>query len=453
MNRRDLFALAGKIGLVALAQQVPWSVLERLGLVGEYLAEAAALPQNYLINSGTVLASGNNGMAAVASSASSLGAGATSAVDNTDPAYIKTAGNTKSIKLSIDATGGQTGHNLEWAINKNFLTTHGQFGVWVGIPNASAMSNKPQTRLLVSSAPFTKHMSNTITYVDQYDTLWNFVCWHRDSMANTGSESWANTMTRIRLQMIMQTGFSGDIYIDDIVYGMYSRPKVLFVFDDGYDDIMTEAYAYLAPLGLRGNVAVTTSFIGQAGRLTTANLDTLYAAGWDHLNHSVDHTSLTTFSASALTNDLSTSKAFMDAGGWTRASNQYVYPQGLYNSTVVAALRAYGYDVGWSTTAQLQHVGRGLWPERMGLARRNMDGSVSIGTLKGYVTDAIRLGGTVCFYGHEIINGVTAGKTDRAIVRALADFVAPLVAAGVLDNPTCSEWVTGLTSPRRKRTA
>ena len=122
MNRRELFSLAGKVSLVALAQQVPWSVLERLGLVGEYLAEAAALPQNYLINSGTVLASGNNGMAAVASSASALGAGATSAVDNTDPAYIKTAGNTKSIKLSIDATGGQTGHNLEWAINKNFLT-------------------------------------------------------------------------------------------------------------------------------------------------------------------------------------------------------------------------------------------------------------------------------------------------------------------------------------------
>lgn len=451
MNRRDIFALAGKVGIVALAQQVPWAWLERAGLVGAYCAEAAALPQNYQINAGTVLASGNNGMAAVASSASSLGAGATSAVDNTDQRYIYTPGNTKSIKLSIDATGGQTGHNLEWAINKNFQTTHGMFGIWVGIPGASAMSNKPQTRLLVSSAPFTKSFNNTITYVDQKDVLWNFVCYHRDQMANSGSESWANTMTRIRLQMIMQTGFAGDIYIDDITYGAYGRPKVLFVFDDNYDDVITEAYDYMAPRGLRGNVAVCSSFVGNAGRMTVADCNTVYAAGWDLLNHSIDHTDQTTLGASALAQDITTVKAFLAQNGWTRAADQYVYPQGTYNSTVVSALRAAGYTTGWATTAQLQHTMLGLWPERMGLARRNMDGSVLLSTLTGYITDAIRLGGTVCFYGHEITNGVVAGKTDRAILRGLVDFVAPLVAAGVIDNPTCSEWLQGLTYPRRRR--
>ncbi len=44
MNRRDLFKLAGKVGLVALAQQVPWGWIERAGLLGEYMAEAATLP-------------------------------------------------------------------------------------------------------------------------------------------------------------------------------------------------------------------------------------------------------------------------------------------------------------------------------------------------------------------------------------------------------------------------
>ena len=65
MNRRDLFTLAGKVGLVALPQQVPWSWLERAGLLDEYFAEAAALPQNYLVQTGSVLCDTSLGLSGI----------------------------------------------------------------------------------------------------------------------------------------------------------------------------------------------------------------------------------------------------------------------------------------------------------------------------------------------------------------------------------------------------
>ena len=80
----------------------------------------ATLPQNYLINAGTVLFSGNNGIAGLTTNSKSFGPGTTAGTDNTNPLYIKTAGNTKSLKVTIDATAGQTAHNLEWTINKSF---------------------------------------------------------------------------------------------------------------------------------------------------------------------------------------------------------------------------------------------------------------------------------------------------------------------------------------------
>ena len=56
MNRRDLFKLVGKIGVIAAAKVVSWPVLDRLGVSGEeWIAEAASMPQNYVVRAPTLI--------------------------------------------------------------------------------------------------------------------------------------------------------------------------------------------------------------------------------------------------------------------------------------------------------------------------------------------------------------------------------------------------------------
>lgn len=451
MNRRDLFKLAGKIGLVALAQQVPWAWMERAGLVAEYFAEAT-LPQNYQLFPGSVLFNGNTGVAGLTTNTKGFGPGTTTGTDNTHPLYIKTPGNTKSLKVSIDATAGQTSHNLEWTINQSFERAGGTFGFWVSAPDDA--NTLPDFILLVSSSPFSKYFALPVRrYTRQHDgQTWNFISFHRDVMTNTGGESWTNTMTRVRLQVLMPAGKTGDVYVDTGYYAFYDRPKVVFIFDDGYATAKSEGYDYMAPRGLHGAVAVNSSLVGGLGRLTVADNHTLYNAGWDLLSHATVHVDQTTLTQAERVQDIRTNQTYLVANGWKRGASQYVYPNGSHNAAVIADLRAAGYDSGWSVNANIQSTSN-FFPERMGLGRYATDVTRSLNTLKGYVNLAIAHGGTICFYTHDILVGATGPHTERSTFRGLIDYIAPLVAGGVMDNPTPSEWLAGLTHPRRMRAA
>lgn len=449
MNRRDLFRLAGKVGLVALAQQVPWTILERAGFGRDDIAEAA-LPQGYQLFPGSVLFSGNAGIAGLTTNTKGFGPGTTTGTDNTHPLYIKTPGNTKSLKVSIDATAGQTAHYLEWTINQSFERVGGTFGFWVCAPDDT--NTLPDFVLLISSAPFSKYFAMPVRrYTRQHDgQTWNFISFHRDVMTNTGGESWTNTMTRVRLQVLMPAGKVGDVYIDSGLYGFYDRPKVVFIFDAGYASAKSEGYDYMAPRGLRGAVAVNSSLVGGLGRLTVADNHTLYNAGWDLLSHAAVHADQTTLTQAERVQDIRTNQTYLVANGWKRGASQYVYPAGSYNAAVIADLRAAGYDSGWSVNANIQSASN-FFPERMGLGRYATGVTSSLSTLKGYVNLAISMGGTICFYTNDILVGATGSHTERSTFRGLIDYIAPLVAGGVMDNYTPSEWIDGLTQPRRLR--
>ena len=449
MNRRDLFRLAGKVGLVALAQQVPWTILELAGFGRDDIAEAA-LPQGYQLFPGSVLFSGNAGIAGLTTNTKGFGPGTTTGTDNSNPIYIKTQGNTKSLKVTIDATAGQTAHYLEWTINQSFERVGGTFGFWVCAPDDT--NTLPDFVLRISSAPFSKYFAMPVRrYTRQHDgQTWNFISFHRDAMTNTGGESWTNTMTRVRLQVLMPAGKVGDVYIDSGLYGFYDRPKVVFIFNGGYASAKSEGYDYMAPRGLRGAVAVNSSLVGSLGRLTVADNSTLYNADWDLLSHAAVHTDQTTLTQDQRVQDMRTNQAYLLSNGWVRGKTQYVYPNGSYNAAVIADLRAAGYDSGWSMNAMIQRSSQ-LWPERMGLGRYPTDVTSSLSTLKGYVNLAISMGGTICFYAHDILVGATGTQTERSTFRGLIDYIAPLVAGGVMDNPTPSEWIDGLTQPRRLR--
>ena len=107
------------------------------------------------------------------------------------------------------------------------------------------------------------------------------------SMDNMGNNSWDATPNACH--------FCG------ITYGFKNTPVVGLVFDDGYDDIMTvqhpnigdatrdgkTAYQFLADNGMKATCGIIRKKIDDnaAGYFTTAQLQTLYTAGWDLAVH------------------------------------------------------------------------------------------------------------------------------------------------------------------------
>lgn len=73
---------------------------------------------------------------------------------------------------------------------------------------------------------------------------------------------------------------AGNIFVRKIWKGQ-NRTKVMLTFDDSMDGQINYAYPSLATAGFKATIFSSPSDVGGAGRLTEANYQTLYDAGWD----------------------------------------------------------------------------------------------------------------------------------------------------------------------------
>lgn len=71
-----------------------------------------------------------------------------------------------------------------------------------------------------------------------------------------------------------------NVFIRKIWIGK-NRPHIMMTFDDSMDGQINIAYPSLAAAGFKATIFSSPSQVGLAGRLTEADYQTLYAAGWD----------------------------------------------------------------------------------------------------------------------------------------------------------------------------
>jgi hypothetical protein len=121
-------------------------------------------------------------------------------------------------------------------------------------------------------------------------------------------------------------------------------PVVTFIDDDGADDV----YSVLKPLfdskGIVGCCLIITGFIGTAGYMTEANLQTLYSTGWEFLGHGVTYANnLSEFPVDAdLDYQLNEGcKQWLENKGYTMKG--FVYPQSVSDERIRLFTRKY-YD-------------------------------------------------------------------------------------------------------------
>ncbi len=156
--------------------------------------------------------------------------------------------------------------------------------------------------------------------------------------------------------------------MQELQYYVTKKPSFCFVDDD----CRTEAYTILKPMlearGAKGTFASITGSIGEATRMTLAQMQDLVANGHEIISHTHTHRQLTTLTEAEIISEFENSKSILDGYGMT--GDVLAYPNGLYNKQVVELAKKYfkcAMDTGdWSNgsplhTYSLSRLGVGAW--------------------------------------------------------------------------------------------
>ena len=116
------------------------------------------------------------------------------------------------------------------------------------------------------------------------------------------------------------------------------NPVMTFTFDDCWESIYSEGYSYLSSKGFPGVSYLTSDELGDPARMTQANIDTMYGAGWDIAGHY--QTELDAVPDVDAT--LQYIQAYLIAQGYDRGLNEIALPGGVWNETsVIPAVKNY----------------------------------------------------------------------------------------------------------------
>lgn len=348
--------------------------------------------------------------------------------------------------LQITSTNG--GYYATKTISLNAQDS-GVWGMWVYVPSTTNMFGI--TLYLSSNASFTSFFSYQWG-VSVLKNGWNFLSVGRNSFTNTGSESWSNTMIRSRVRVDTIASQTSTATFDSLYYGVYARPKVVIMFDDCFTSAYTVGYPYMDAYGMKGSFGVCSSLIDTANYMTTANLQTAYANGWDVINHTANHNNISAYTAQQVADEVKPCTTYLRSQGFTRngADNLFIYPQGGYSTTAITELQAEGFVSARGTINNRQNTIKGVDAPMLISAGEMRSDTVTLNTAKGWVDDAIANGRTLFIFGHKIVT-TPAVFTEWATAdfQSLIDYIAGFSRAQALDVVTYSEWYKGLTAPRR----
>lgn len=298
----------------------------------------------------------------------------------------------------------------------------------------------------------TVYMNYSISTTNLQKNKWNIVRVAKSEFTANGGEVWTNTMIRMRFRNVSNSATepSTTLFTDLRIERSY-RPKILLQSDNvGSLSTIEKMYPILNTAGLKGTVFVESGLIGVAGKLTLADLQTLYSAGWDLGNHTTDHADLTALTIDEAEANVLACGGFLSSNGFTRGADHIAFPLGATNDTVSAMLERNGFKTGRKATDRTQTV---PVADMFKLDAYTIKAADSLATVKGYVDTAINKGSTTILMIEGLADSSPAAQEWlTSNYQSLIDYIKTKVVSNQLDVVTVSEWYNGLTSPRREVT-
>jgi hypothetical protein len=308
----------------------------------------------------------------------------------------------------------------------------------------SGMQENDQVILTFGTNPASDGAAYTFALKNpKHDGLHYFVV-PASAMTLSGGLVWSSAMTYMQVQVKCLGTTGGQVKVHGVFRRQMARPKLIIDFDDALGTVYTQAFPYMAKYGLVGNVCIIADTVGTAGYCTEAQLDEMYAAGWDmsvHGFYAHDSGALGTYAT--ILADVEHNRDYV-AARWPRAMHHYVYPAGKVVSTdnasksaltaagmITARMTNYSHQVTapWGVDDPLCLYGTGI---------KNNNSAALLSSLD----EAISSGATCRHFGHKIPVTVSDITVDESVAdwRLYVDGVATRVSAGKVDVVTISQW-------------
>jgi peptidoglycan/xylan/chitin deacetylase (PgdA/CDA1 family) len=226
---------------------------------------------------------------------------------------------------------------------------------------------------------------------------WNEVRFGFEQLKKFASFSLTKPVTTLQLRLDPVTGKNATVYLDSFNMVKASRANFLFTMDDQWSSQYEVAYPILEKYGFKGNIAVIPSKVGNTNYMNINQLNEVYSAGWDLMNHTNTHIRLGEATKATQLKELSTAKEYLDTEGFRRASNTVAYPYGSYNNDTLAVLSEQGYKYARTVVDAIETSPLYSPYEAKCI---NLTPNITVEEVKGYIDSAIATGGTIFFLNH-----------------------------------------------------
>jgi len=396
----------------------------------------STLTQNYLVQSGTLFEEfGTVGDWTVS------GAGGSIQADTT---------NTQSGGSALRVDFGSTAVSVTKTISTTAFSKMRTVTLYIYIEDIAKINQSLVTTLFISSSStFTNNYSWRIL-ASRFRTGWNKVVIPKSEFVLTGSESWSNTMIRMRVRCQAASGQTTWMTFDKLVIDEYQLPQVLFTFDNSLASQYTEAYSRLAAKNIKGSVQYRVGNVGGAGYLTVNQIGTMYDNGWDVVPTGTSSMGDLT-SVDEATEDLTVGISTVQNLGYTRgeADRHVFYIDGVVNSFSDGAFDALNLLSGRT----LQTSSHGMTPLPIANVKRlktaQIINTTTYATVKGYIDNAVANGqGVILVFNSLVTTPTTASEWALTDFQTLVDYVSVLESRGYITTKTITEFWKGFTDPR-----
>jgi peptidoglycan/xylan/chitin deacetylase (PgdA/CDA1 family) len=179
------------------------------------------------------------------------------------------------------------------------------------------------------------------------------LCYH--VVSNNPSGRYQISLTKFKEQMayLANNGFTtlsvNEYYSIMTLQTPAPAKPILLTFDDNTADFATNVVPVLKQYGFKATQFAVSGWVNNAGYLTSAQLQTLAAEGYDIQNHTQTHADLSTLTYADAYAEVSSADSFIT--GVTGKKPEFLaYPYGRTDATAQTALRDVGVKMAFTVS-------------------------------------------------------------------------------------------------------
>jgi peptidoglycan/xylan/chitin deacetylase (PgdA/CDA1 family) len=205
------------------------------------------------------------------------------------------------------------------------------------------------------------------------------------------------------------------------------RPTVIFTFDDGWLSVYDKAFPIMGANNQSGVAFVSVEPIlgGWPDFISKADINIMYASGWDISSHTYTHVDLTLLNDTSLKHELNDTKIWLDQNGYTKSSMFLSYPYGGYNNiTILAAVENTGVLAARTVDPATDYVHYVLnSPDILTMKSYEAIGGIDNDTtIINQINNAIAVNGLLILSFHKIVDNLSADEDNASTEFSVSDF-------------------------------